>query len=335
MVKFNNIEWLRLLFACQVMLVHTLHHVVDVEWWVLKYLPGVPAFFFLSGFLIYASYGKSQSNFDYFVNRFLRLFPALIFVCLISLLFVFLVKYGQSTVIDYGLYLRWFFAQITLGQAYNPSEFRDIGVGVINGSLWTITVELLFYISVPVIFYMERFFKYTVHLLCLLSFLLYSVGRSYFSFDFAQGKTLYDFLALTPLVWGWMFLFGVLAFKYFDYISIYISRFWVSYLVIVFIAWLGFDGYFLKSAGNELGVVYFLFYVMAVLHLAFGVRYFRLSFDLSYGVYIWHMVVINVLLVAGMKVPVVALLLTVLMAVVSWFFIEKPSLKLKKYSVRL
>ena len=63
---------------------------------------------------------------------------------------------------EFDLIILWFVSQITIGQAYNPNFFRDIGVGVINGALWTITVEILFYIIVPIICLIEKKFKYAV-----------------------------------------------------------------------------------------------------------------------------------------------------------------------------
>lgn len=51
----------------------------------LKRFPGVPAFLFVSGFLIYASYINAPGP-RYFQNRFLRLFPGLVFVTIGGLL---------------------------------------------------------------------------------------------------------------------------------------------------------------------------------------------------------------------------------------------------------
>ena len=43
----------------------------------------------------------------------------------------------------------WFATQLTLGQWYTPRGLRDFGVGGINGALWTITTEIIFYQSKP------------------------------------------------------------------------------------------------------------------------------------------------------------------------------------------
>jgi peptidoglycan/LPS O-acetylase OafA/YrhL len=40
-------------------------------------------------------------------------------------------------------------AQLSIVQFYNPDFLRGYGVGVLNGSLWTISVELQFYVMLP------------------------------------------------------------------------------------------------------------------------------------------------------------------------------------------
>jgi peptidoglycan/LPS O-acetylase OafA/YrhL len=60
--------------------------------------------------------------------------------------------------------------------------------------------------------------------------------------------------------------------------------------------------------------------------------------DLSYGIYIYHMPIVNFMLFYGFKDTVwsllIVLMVTVGMAFMSWKFIEKPSLKLKKIALR-
>lgn len=60
----------------------------------------------------------------------------------------------------------------------------------------------------------------------------------------------------------------------------------------------------------------------------------KLDFDISYGVYIWHMVVINFFLVYGHNSVFGEVVITLLMVSFSWFVIEKPALELKKSSIR-
>jgi len=110
-LKENNLDWLRLIFACQVMLGHAFASSGGATFFLgdfLGYIPGVPAFFFLSGFLIYASFEKSPNIYNYFLNRFYRLWPGLILVTFGGLLFVisarFKLDFSQGT---FGEYATW------------------------------------------------------------------------------------------------------------------------------------------------------------------------------------------------------------------------------------
>ncbi|MEM7503931.1 MAG: acyltransferase [Pseudomonadota bacterium] len=331
--RINNIDWLRLIFAAQVALLHAVSHLTDARIPVLGNFPGVPAFFFYSGFLIYGSYIKSPSTWRYFLNRFLRLMPALICVTAGGAIVAIIAKGSAHLQENLGLYASWFVAQITLGQAYNPADFRSVGVGVINGALWTITVEILFYLAVPIIVIIERRLAWITYALFIVSFAIYAGGETWLSVQLA-GHSLYDFLALTPVVWGWMFAAGMLCFKHFARIAPYTDKLWICALPMVALILLDESGPLFSSSSNHLGLLYFLAYVGFSLYIAFGIKAAPPKNDLSYGVYVWHMVVINALLVVGYPSPVLALVLTFLFAGLSWRFVEKPALALKRYSLR-
>ena len=65
-LRKNNLDWLRLGFAFQVILIYgledlKLNSLSSIGSFV-NHFPGVPAFFFVSGFLIYASFDKTQTQ---------------------------------------------------------------------------------------------------------------------------------------------------------------------------------------------------------------------------------------------------------------------------------
>ena len=96
----NNLEWLRLIFATQVVLMHVQEHLGLALPKIISHFPGVPAFFFVSGFLIYASYLNAPGR-RYFENRFLRLIPGLIVVTMAGALVV-LVAHGWTDLFDHS-----------------------------------------------------------------------------------------------------------------------------------------------------------------------------------------------------------------------------------------
>ena len=85
MPKTNNFDLIRLAAALQVALTHALGDMGSGErLWLLRLFtelfPGVPIFFFISGFLISKSFEKNPVLREYALNRCLRIYPALV-VC--------------------------------------------------------------------------------------------------------------------------------------------------------------------------------------------------------------------------------------------------------------
>jgi len=339
-LKKNNLDWLRLVFALQVILIHGLENLKDNSTSAigsfLHHFPGVPAFFFVSGFLIYASFDKNPNPSSYFKNRFLRLFPGLVFVTIGGLGVVFYShlhsgSFGENV----GTYLLWFASQITLGQAWNPAEFRDVGLGAVNGALWTITVEILFYIAVPLIYWFESKFKYLVVAMFLVSFVLYAFGEAMLKPFNLGSKNVFDYLSLTPVIWGWMFLLGTLVYKNVIHVEKYFKYLYFGFPVLMSIIYfdLG-SSIFLTSSGNRLGLIYFSAFCAMILVFAFSTPFLNLKHDISYGLYVWHMVVINLLIVIEIRSLLVMMVLTILSSIVSWLLVERPMLKKKKVSLR-
>jgi peptidoglycan/LPS O-acetylase OafA/YrhL len=59
--------------------------------------------------------------------------------------------------------------------------------------------------------------------------------------------------------------------------------------------------------------------------------------DYTYGIYIYHMLIINIFVTMGfvgdIKYLIYIILLSILFGILSWYLIEKPFLKLKKHSL--
>jgi len=89
-----------------------------------------------------------------------------------------------------------------------------------------------------------------------------------------------------------------------------------------------------ESAGNRLGILYFIALSALIIFFGFSSRVIDIEIDLSYGVYIWHSVIINLFLVLDIfSVPSV-IFGSLGMALLSWVYVEKPALKMKSNSLR-
>ncbi len=89
--RINNFDIIRLFAALQVAIHHTMSHLKieqnsdSVILMFSGFFPGVPIFFFVSGFLISKSYESNPSIREYAQNRILRIYPALIICTFIAL----------------------------------------------------------------------------------------------------------------------------------------------------------------------------------------------------------------------------------------------------------
>ena len=219
----NNFDLIRLVAASEVAIRHAVHHLSPEResgllFWILDLIPGVPIFFFLSGFLISRSWERSPSVPSYARNRMLRLVPAL-WLCT-GLTLVMLFGTGFLASVDWEPWMlgAWLVCQSTVFQFWNPDFLRGFGCGVVNGSLWTISVEIQFY-CVLVLLYLglrrlgARRFDATIVALVL----LFGAANQWkfavqSSLDTALGSEIAGKLFLASFVpWFYMFLLGVLA----------------------------------------------------------------------------------------------------------------------------
>jgi peptidoglycan/LPS O-acetylase OafA/YrhL len=340
-LRLNNFDLIRLFGALQVLLVHGIWH-LHVESWkpfahVLDFLPGVPIFFAVSGYLVSASWERAPSAGAYARNRALRIYPALWTSFALSVLILFACGVRPNSVRDFVV---WSVAQLSFVQFYNPDFIRGFGVGVINGSAWTIPVELQFYLVIPLLALIARGRPQRWLLLLGVSALLMFAIRS---LGAVPASTTGKLLTVTVLPYLFYFLVGVVlryAYEWKPRLLRGKVLFWAfTYAVwVTFEVTLGIPG----ATGNRLNplsivLVGSLGIAVAYSAPALGERILRGN-DISYGVYIYHMPLVNLILFLGMEgIPALLLALAsaLLAATLSWRFIERPALRLKGYSLRM
>ena len=345
--RVNNFDLIRLIAALQVAIHHSLSH-LEVEHissmilTISSYFPGVPVFFFVSGFLISKSYENNSRIKEYASNRILRIYPALIICTFAALLSIYLTGYLENRDFSIIEFVLWVVGQISVFQFYNPEFMREFGTGVMNGSLWTISVELQFYIMVPIIYYVFGLAKQNNTnrnlLILIFVFMLFHVGKYSFNQEYDE-NLLFKLFGVSFIPWIWMFLVGVLFQKNFVTLHKFLSGKALFILPLYLMISYYSTTYFGWSMGNGINPILYLFLASFVFSFAYSFPMLSQNLlkrnDISYGVYIYHIPVVNVLIYYGYTTKVVyvvaAIIATILLAGLSWFVFEKNSMKLKKH----
>ncbi|WP_019531048.1 acyltransferase family protein [Dasania marina] len=346
----NSFDMLRLLAALQVAFLHSYEFSGNYNGdnYFLSFLelfPGVPIFFFVSGYLISKSYERSATLFSFSLNRILRLYPALIVCVVINLIMIAVTGYFQNTSVSASEIVMLGVAKSSFLQFYNPDFMRAFGDGVLNGSLWTICVEIQFYMLVPLLYKcLMRGGRFENIKLVMVIIVFIVANRCLFSFsgEYSQ-NIIWKLYRISFMPWLYMFLVGVLVQKNFEVIARYILKLNLLFLLIVYVC----IAYLLSNQGMLLGnsISPLLFFPLVVLIFKFSYSNVQITNrllrgnDISYGVYIWHMPIINqALYLYGYDLSegvVVGLLgLTIFAGLGSWLLIEAPSLRLKKNSIK-
>ena len=156
--RSNLFDFVRLYAALQVALMHAeIHLNLGLSTFLKKAFSPHAAcqYFSLSVDFSSDSWLRNQENpFSYGQSRGARIFPALIAVGVVSWSVAGLL--GEAEFIFSMQGVLWLLSQITIAPFYNPEALRNFGVGVMNGSLWTIPVELQFYIVLPFVLIITR-----------------------------------------------------------------------------------------------------------------------------------------------------------------------------------
>jgi peptidoglycan/LPS O-acetylase OafA/YrhL len=347
--RVNNFDLLRLLAALQVALVHGIGILKPAGYFAhllgagLNRFPGVPIFFVISGVLISKSYEHSDSLRDYLRNRCLRIFPGL-WVCLVVSVAVILAlgvgSFGPITAPDW---LLWWAKQMSIFQGSRPAFLKQLSTGL-NGSLWTIPVELEFYIVLPALYGILRLRRRlgNMRLLAIalaslaVQLLIISGHRSV-----GQARA-YSLLQVTLAPYLWMFVVGISIQRNWSTVRGWLvgrAHWWgLGYLLLCVAAgWLH-----IGTGGNNPSPVFLLPLAGLIVSLAMSAP--RLSgtilrhHDLSYGLYLYHMLVINLLV--GLAAPfgwaslAAAIMVSLGLAALSWTLVEKPYLTHKRRSLR-
>ena len=328
-MSVNRFDFLRLLFASLVFGYHlvvlaSLNH--GEAYWAQAAELSIQGFFVISGALVYGSLQRSQTVGAYAEKRARRLLPAYSFVIFVPALIALLLSGKLAEVGHYvGANLLFLnFLKPDLPQLFEGHKFTAV-----NGALWTLKIEVMFYLILPV-----------------LAWLLTQLGRAKW--------VLFGAIYVAAEIWrqsltaGWLplpqslnsytaqigrqlpgqmsfFVVGMLLWLFWDkakqapiwclFVGIFLTA------MSVFVPALE----FLRAAGLGLLIAYIAFAKGPLLRAArWG--------DLSYGVYITHFPIIQMLIALGVFAisPILGIFAAIVLVFAAswalWHIVEKRAL---------
>lgn len=345
----NNFDLIRLAAALQVAYIHFAGYFgtlsIDRPFPTLvSMFPGVPVFFFISGFLISKSFEKNSNWREYAWNRALRIYPALVVCFALSLTAIWLCGYFKGQDVPRGEFIAWVVAQLTVGQFYNPPFISQPPIWALNGSVWTITVELQFYLLVPLMYAFLGLTRVPTRrsnfiLLCAIAAFLAANELWTAKNPGMRGAFWPQIPPALFVPWFYMFLVGVLFQRNSAVLQRWLSgRFPYVFLAYCVLAVLAYRYLHWRLDASPEPVLFFglalVTFAAAFSDPTLSERLLRRN-DVSYGLYIYHVPVVNVLLLTGVLsarwAVVGALVLSIALAYASWRVVEKPALTLKRH----
>lgn len=286
----------------------------------------VNMFFITSGFLVTKSMVYRGDTPNFMSARILRIFPALV----IHVLFMMLIIGPLATNVPLREFFSspdWYLQPLKVLTFLDtdmtmPGIFSTNGEPYGSATLWTLRYEVIAYIGTLTVFslgLLKR--KYMV----LIQFILPSIGwilfhhlgvfsslpatiENLFRFGIAYGLGATIYAYRERLNFGWLGFISALALSW-----VFRTTPVVEVLMNVILAW----------------IVFRLAYMQAP-----KLNFLQKLPDLSYGIYIYHWCILQMLYYWFSSLSVVSLILlafppTIVLAAMSWYIVEKPMLKSK------
>tara|TARA_B100001063_G_scaffold246464_1_gene285798 strand:+ start:272 stop:1294 length:1023 start_codon:yes stop_codon:yes gene_type:complete len=269
---------------------------------------GVDIFFILSGYCIAMTIFQSQNYIEFLMRRFARIYPAYVFCGLITLIFYSFFDLPGREVDWYTGFMNFIFANFVPGLNFQ----------YIDGVYWMLIVELKFYIFFGMIYFFFKDLNKSI-----ISWVVFSILLNIIIlFDDNIARTI---TSISPHA-NW-FLVGLMIF------SLKEKKLLTYFLTIIFvISNIVVNERFI---GYELSFIFIVFFIWLVLKLKLNLRLRLISKIglISFSWYLLHNSIgiimireINKLGVENFSV-IIATISTLLMAAISFKFIELPMKK--------
>lgn len=259
--------------------------------------PGLLLLFVLSGYLVSASVERCPDKVEFLKRRFIRIYPGLWLAFAVSAVAVAIMTFLYGIPVCLADWLKWSVAQVSIFQFYTPPDLKAYGIGNPNGSLWMIPLQVSMYVVMLLTYTLLKRWGMKRWLLFLAVLAGVNVASPYI-------------MNSLPLVAGKLYFCSPAPYAYIFYIGmfIYIFRGKVLPFLVKYFWWL-LAIYALWVHGNErlfhlhIGLYVDTLQGIMVSFLTLGAAYKwgkrSLRHDYSYGIYLYHEIFVNILLIAG------------------------------------
>lgn len=281
----NNLDFLRLMFAYAVVLTHIRQLSGGTSEFFLFHSSawGIDGFFLISGYLVFRSWEKQPHFRAYALKRIFRIYPPYITVIILQCAVLVMAQGQDYRLADAARYvaanaLFLNFLAPTIGDFFSALPYDAI-----NGSLWTLKVEVAFYVLLP--------FTVIAARRNLPAFLVAAVIASYVYYAILLGQ---DQVRLANQLPGQIRLFGMGML-----LAIYRHRvpdwiFVVLGLAAFAVFWLGLGRVeFIAIVARD------IFLMCLIVVAAFVLPRVPVRHDISYTVFLVHFPLVQLALVAG------------------------------------
>ena len=325
----NNFDLLRLVFASIVCVVHAQQlsglDELTLLTSMLSSTVAVKAFFVVSGYLIFMSFDRSSSLWSYATKRVCRIYPAYFTVVILCACGFFFVSQLNAPQYFSGPWLKYIAANLVFMNFLKPDlpgVFEANSLQAVNGALWTLKIEVMFYFSVP---FFAFVFKRWGCARSLLVFYVLSVVYALACIELAYrtGRPMYEELGRQLPGQLSYFLAGAFYYFYASRLKAHLASLAAASTVV-----LGVNFYFPLPLLEPFAIATLV--VFAATNQYFGnFGNFGKYGDFSYGVYILHFPIIQLLIQQGVlqsqpwQFLMFAYSLTLIGAIAMWHLVEK------------
>lgn len=294
---------------------------------------GVIVLYALSGYLTYASYDRIVKNGGnaglFWYKRAVRIYPLYL---LISVIMVLLDAINGAQVLT-GVYIvRRLLNIATFGLVYVPG-------GMINGVIWSLRVEVVYYLLLPIIYRIlnnKRLLWWLTAVVILWQFNVWDEKIIGFLFKLPFGYLISRID--NPMFFIYEFLIGSMFFCHREkLLGVFSRKSVIVPMTAAFTMWAFIYQHteWIAGFGQMHNPIYGIMLPFITLGLGYAFGSLRLKFDISYAMFLVHMPIISQLLKSGASGPGWMLVAWLMIAACSFalhYMYERP---VRRYTQRL